>query len=97
MTDTPKSEASIEGSTIQYVERSEYCRVLTSWNAEKIRADHLQARFDSLSAKHERVLQALEVANTALEKISYWGVAPTSTAIAVVSEKALDQIEELKK
>lgn len=54
-------------------------------------------KYQDLKAKHERVLQMLEIAEKALEKISYWGVDPTSTAIAAVSEKALDQIKGLKK
>lgn len=41
--------------------------------------------------------EKLAICVEALEKISYWGVDPTSTAIAAVSEKALDQIKGLKK
>lgn len=50
-----------------------------------------------LKERHERVSQMLEIAEKALEKISCWGVDPTSTATAAVSEKALDQIKGLKK
>ena len=47
----------------------------------------------ALQSEREKLAICVE----ALEKISYWGVDPTSTAIAAVSEKALDQIKGLKK
>lgn len=101
MTDT-KGEATtrvaaIQGSTTMYVEKFYY--------------DELAIAINQLRAKHERVLQMLEIAESALiETKVYLGVIGGMTTDEVVTgfinkdggpidviDKAIAQIEELKK
>jgi len=102
MTRTPISEASIEGSTVQYVERSEYYKVLKSWDLEKkIRADHLQQQIDSFKAKHERLLEALTMAEASIYAMKKHCTAPDVQGnwahyFIGMADEALAQIESLK-
>ena len=86
MSDT-KSEASIESSTVMYVEKFFY--------------DELATAISELKAKHERVLQMLEIAKKALLAISL-PIADTINTTEVerlqmeAARETLAQIESLK-